>query len=530
MTKVISRGNSQGTPDTEEQGLSLNERLGLIALIDEGIRLGSPETPLEADLFNNLWELVNTTVSGSRVNRLKPEDSQDGLRVFEINAESGANLGRLNMLYLKKPIPCYYLMYVEVAAPFRRKGLGNRIIKHFGDFLARKSALGILNNIIPEDDPTYDIYLKQAWRPIESIAGDSMADPQDNYMVFIPPVLEGKELKKPVLKLLYHLKRKRTAFDLRDNEVMVQRTITEFKALCQTLLTYFAAEIKQGKSSDLMRFMFTRFVTKFIAFRRRIGNLMGYTGGESLEQIALPPEVAGLPIKSYAPRELALKASLAIGDKSLFARLPKDLQHEPARVIESLPNYRRPSFMAWLHERGKAYGDTLTIGDLMDLGFDPTRLKEFSFDNDEFIFERVQARQLLELQKKNELLERIASEMSTVKIRSAWLKTNPMLMAIKDRGNAYVLRRKVGGIHWEEAIEQLQGNPLLQELNASMRFDKIILSTVRKANEKIAHHVGIQKEVILDQLATFVSWDLKNNRPQMIIDFGGNHVESIWMA
>ena len=120
--------------------------------------------------------------------------------------------------------------------------------------------------------------------------------------------------------------------------------------------------------------------------------------------------------------------------------------------------------------------------------------------------------------------------MSTVKIRSAWLKTNPMLMAIKDRGNAYVLRRKVGGIHWEEAIEQLQSNPLLQELNTSMRFDKVILSTVRKANEKIAHHVGIQKEVILDQLATFVSWDLKNNRPQMIIDFGGNHVESIWMA
>jgi hypothetical protein len=530
MTKVISPDNAHGMPDTQEQGLRLNERLGLIALIDEGMRLGSPETPLVADLFNNLWELVSATVSGSRINRLKPEDSQDGLRVFEINAETGESLGRLNMLYLKKPLPCYYLIYVEVAAPFRRKGLGNRIIKYFGDFLARKSALGILNNIIPEDDPTYDIYHKQAWRPIESIVGDALAGPRDNYMVFIPPGLEGEELKKPVMKLLYHLKRKRTAIDLRDNEVMVQRTITEFKALCQTLLAYFGAEIKGGRSSDLMRFMFTRFVTKFIAFRRRIGNLMGYTGGESLEQISLPPEVAGLPIKSYAPRELALQASLAIGDKSLFARLPEDLQDEPARFIESLPNYRRPSFMAWLHERGKAYGDTLTIGDLMDLGFDPTRLKEFTIDNDEFIFERVQARQLMELQKKNELLDRIAAEMSTVKIRSAWLKTNPMLMAIKDRGNAYVLRRKVGGIHWEEAIEQLQGNPLLQEINASIRFDKVILSTVRKANEKIAHHMGIPKEVILDQLTTFVSWDLKNNRPHMIIGFEGNHVESIWMA
>ena len=35
------------------------------------------------------------------------------------------------MLYLKKPIPCYYLVYVEVAAPYRNRGLGNRILTHF---------------------------------------------------------------------------------------------------------------------------------------------------------------------------------------------------------------------------------------------------------------------------------------------------------------------------------------------------------------------------------------------------------------
>ena len=54
-----------------------------------------------------------------------------------------------------------------------------------------------------------------------------------------------------------------------------------------------------------MRFMFTRFVTKLIAFRRRIGDLVGYTGGESMEQITLTPEVARLEVKSYPPRELA---------------------------------------------------------------------------------------------------------------------------------------------------------------------------------------------------------------------------------
>jgi hypothetical protein len=518
------------TPHDTPKGLGLNERLGLLALMDEEMRAASPPAPHGADLFDNLWDLVTITVSGSRINRLKPEDTQNGFRVFEISAEGGDILGRLNMLYLKKPIPCYYLVYVEVAAPFRRKGLGNRIIRHFGDFLASKSAVGILDNIIPEDEPTYDIYQKRDWRPIDSIVENAPTDPHENYMIFIPPALAGKEIKKPVLQLLHHLKRRRTVIDIRDNDSMVQRTLAEFKTLHQTLLAYFAAEISTGESSAFMRFMFTRFVTKFIAFRRRIGDLLGYTGGESTEQITLLPQIAALPIKSYAPREWAKETSIAFGDRALFARLSEALQAEPARLIEALPNYHRPSLTAWLQERGKSYSDTLTIGDLMDLGFDPTRLKEITIDGEAFIFERVQARQLSELQKKNDLLDRIASEMPLAKTRNASLKTNPIVLAIQDRGNAYVLRRKVHGIHWEEALEQLQSHPLLQEMNASTGIDRVVLATVREANAKIADHIGVEKGTILDQLATFVSWDLHNNQPRMIIDFGMYYLEAVWMA
>ena len=284
--------------------LSLSERLGLVALIDEGMRLGLPEAPMVADLFNDLWDLMNATVSGSRLDRLKPEDSKNGLRLFEINAESGENLGRLNLLYLKKPIPCYYLVYVEVAAPFRKRGLGTRILKSFRDFLADKSALGVLNNIIPSEDPTYDIYLKQSWKPIQTIVGNSLLDKNDHYMIFIPPALEGKDLKEPVLRLLYHLKRRLTVIHVRENEIMVERTIAEFRDLYQTLLTYFEPEIRKGEASPFMRFIFTRFVTKLIAFRRRIGNLRGLyrrridranyphaRGGQSRGEIVCPPRI-----------------------------------------------------------------------------------------------------------------------------------------------------------------------------------------------------------------------------------------------
>ena len=514
----------------KKKGLSLNERLSLVTLIDEGMRLGLPGAPVAADLFSDLWDLVDATAKGGRINRLKFKDSQDGFQMFEIKAETGEHLGRLNMLYLKKPIPCYYLVYVEVAAPFRRKGLGNNILKYFADFLISKSAIGILDNIIPPEDPTYDIYIKRSWKPVEEIIGHLMLYKDDNYMIFIPSALEGKDLKQPVLKLMYHLKRRRAVIDVRDNEMMVKRTMSELRDLYQALLTYFGTELDNPQSSVFMRFLFTRFVTKFIAFRRRIGDLMGYTGGESTEQITLDVGIEKLQVKSYAPRELVKKNAVGIGDLELLSRLPEDLKRESARIIESLPNYRRPNFMAWLKEHGKAYKDSLTLGDLMDLGFDPTRLKEITIDDQEYIFERIQARQIEELQKRNELLERISSEMSNVKANSAWLKTNPILLIIRDRGNGYVLRRKIDAIHMEEALEQLQGDPKLKTVNETTRIDKVLLATVKEAIETISSRLGVEKELIRDQLTPFVSWDLKNNQPKMVIDFEASYLESLWMA
>ena len=530
MTKYSSSGTSKRRASNAQERLGLNERLGLIALIDEGMRFGSSGSPIVADLFNELWGLVDKTVSGARIDRLKPEDSHNGFRVFEINAETGENLGRLNMLYLRKPVPCYYLVYVEVAAPFRRRGLGNRILQHFRDFLENKSAVGILDNIIPKDDPTYDVYFKQAWEPIEAVIGEAIPDTCENYMVYIPPDLHNRELRGSILKLVHHLKRKRAAIDMRDNEIMVQRTIAEFKALYSALLTYSEKELQIGEPDSLSRFLFTRFATKFIAFRRRISNLIGYTGGDSLEQIGVAPKIAALPVQSYAPRELASKPTYVSGDMELILSLPEALKSHPAPFIEMLPNYQRPSLVTWLKEREILSGDALTIGDLLDLGFDPTRLKEITIHGDTFIFERIQARQLPDLEKKRELLDQIESKLLGARPNNALLQVNSPLLVIGDRGNAYVLRRKIGGIHWEEAVEQLQSAPHLQEINKAIGIEGMILATVRKANEMIGLELGVEKEAIPSLLASFVSWDLKTNRPGLVIDFTNTFLESVWMA
>jgi len=516
--------------DASQKELGLKERLGLISLIDEGFRMRSAESPMMSDLFSNLWDLVNATVSGSKIHRLKPEDSHNGFRVIEVNAENGENLGRLNMLYLRKPVPCYYLVYVEVASPFRRKGLGTQILQHFKEFLVRRSAVGILDNIIPEEDPTYDIYLKHAWQPVESIVGNSELADQHYYMIFVPPGLEGKDLKGPVLKLLHHLGRKREAIEMRDNQIMVQRTIAEFRGLYSALLTYFAEDMAEGKAPPLMRFMFTRFITKFIAFRRRIESLIGYTGGDSLEQITLAPEIDALPAQSYAPFDLENGPNLVDGDVQLWARLPEPLKQHPARFIEGLPNYERPSFTAWLKEHGANSGPGLTIGNLMDLGFDPTRLKEIVIDGQPCIFERIQARQIPDLKRRESLLQEIQACMCGCRIKNACLKVNLPLLTIRDRGNAYVLRRKIRGIHWEEAMEQIYSQPRLKELDRSLELRRMISGTVREATRAVSGQLNVEETEVSDLLACFVAWDIQANQPLLMIDFSTSYLTEVWMS
>ena len=184
----------------------------------------------------------------------------------------------------------------------------------------------------------------------------------------------------------------------------------------------------------------------------------------------------------------------------------------------------------WLEKNHKTYEDTLTLGDLMDLGFDPTRLKEIEIERETFIFERVQARQIPALQERGELVSRISNEMPNTKIKSAQFKTNPILLIIRDRGNGYVLRRKIDAIHWEEAIEQLQSNPNLKSTNDAVKLDRIIMETVKNAATTIARQMNMERETIIDQLTPFVSWDLINNRPKMVIDFAFSYVETIWIA
>ena len=82
----------------------------------------------------------------------------------------------------------------------------------------------------------------------------------------------------------------------------------------------------------------------------------------------------------------------------------------------------------------------------------------------------------------------------------------------------------------EEALEQLQSDPRLKTLNETTRIDRILVDTVKAATADISNRLDVEKEWVLDQLTPFVSWDLKNNQPKMVIDFGSSYLESLWIA
>jgi hypothetical protein len=218
------------------------------------------------------------------------------------------------------------------------------------------------------------------------------------------------------------------------------------------------------------------------------------------------------------------------GDRELWLLLPDVIKKHPARVIESLPNYRRPSLVAWLEKEGRASSDSLTIGDLLDLGFDPTRLKEITIDGTDYIFERIQPRFLEEVERKRKVLERLETALLGERARNTPLRTNPPLLVLRDRGNLYVLRRKVPAIHWDEALDQLQTRAALKDLNSTLRLDKKIIGTVRTATDIINSGLGQDSECSLDRFTFFVAWDLETNQPGITVDFSGSYLECLWIA
>ena len=506
---------------------------GILTLVDVTLedQLWGHECLFPYEVFEGLNELINRTAHGTRIDRSRPKGGSQPFHIFEIHTEEGDALGYLNMIYLRKPIPCYYLVYVEVLSPFRGRGLGNKILGAFKEFVENKEAVGLLDNIIPPDEPTNDIYTKLGWKDIEELIGESVVNGERHYMVFIPAPMKFLDLRGRLIKLLFKVKKKRPIIDMHDNESMVKRTISEFRSVYETLEHLFDIELSTGTSTPFMCFLFTKFVTKVLGFRRRITTLLGYTGGESLEQISISEEIKSLPIQPYSLWSSKEGQAEIWGEERVIRSLPKELKREPTHYIEGLYFYQRPYLSSWFRKGEEGEGTfNLKIADILELGFDPTRLREFQHEGVEYIFERSTLPFLPYIKRRRSLLPKIAKHTSGMRFRNATVQINPPLAIFRDRGNVYALRRKVEGIHLEEALDQLKTAPNLKEMNRTVRMDRVIVSTIYGIIEEFRKIFDKRLHEEIENLTFFIPWDIEGNIPKMNVDITGVSLSTVWVT
>jgi hypothetical protein len=119
---------------------------------------------------------------------------------------------------------------------------------------------------------------------------------------------------------------------------------------------------------------------------------------------------------------------------------------------------------------------------------------------------------------------------SGVRFRQAIGQVNPILLIFRDRGNTYVLRRKLGGVHSQEALDQLMTMPHLKELNRAVRIDTAVTGTIKDARDFLRKEFASSFRREIDELTYFVPWDIEQNFPRVTVDVSGISLNTLWIS
>lgn len=119
---------------------------------------------------------------------------------------------------------------------------------------------------------------------------------------------------------------------------------------------------------------------------------------------------------------------------------------------------------------------------------------------------------------------------SRVRFHHGSVQTNPPLVILQDRGNVYILRKKVEGIHFEEGLEQLRTSPYLKEMNRAAGIDRVVVTMVNEIKEWLRKVCDSSLHEEIDDLAFFVPWDLQKDIPKLMVDDKGVSLHNVWIA
>lgn len=279
-----------------------------------------------------------------------------------------------------------------------------------------------------------------------------------------------------------------------------------------------------------MNFMFTRLTTRLIGFHRRIESLIGYTGGESLQQLSFADDIKKLPVQPYSLWRFDEEDGGMWGNEEILRNLPQELKEDPTFYIENLPFYRRPYLDNWTKKTGLEPSQALTISDLLDFMFDPTRLREFHHKGVKYIFERVSPLFFNALLRKRAFLKRVEKSEADLHFQGTIIRVNPIILVIRDRGNVYALRRQVQGVHSQEALDQLKTIPHLRNLNSAVGVTRCIQNVIKETEKSLKKRFHSQFKREIEEFAYFIPWDIELNTPAIRVDISGISLDTVWLA
>jgi hypothetical protein len=173
---------------------------------------------------------------------------------------------------------------------------------------------------------------------------------------------------------------------------------------------------------------------------------------------------------------------------------------------------------------------TLSISNLLDFKFDPTRLREFHHKGVKYIFERVSPLFFTALLRKRAFLKRVEKSEADLHFHGTIIRVNPVILVVRDRGNVYALRRQVQGVHSQEALDQLKAVPHLRSLNSVVGVDRCIQNVVKATGDSLKKRFHSRFKREIEDLAYFIPWDIERNNPEIRVDISRISLDTVWLA
>ncbi|MCR4312101.1 MAG: GNAT family N-acetyltransferase [Candidatus Uhrbacteria bacterium] len=135
------------------------------------------------------------------LHELKDFERKHRLKLLDSKGELA---GFAEMVYFGKPVPMYYLEYMQINESHRGKGYGGELIEQVNAFIKDKGKMGLLVNAIEEDKASHDMYLAHGWRetyipdllilnPPNGLSDDDIADLEKRVMKWTDGVYEKSE-------------------------------------------------------------------------------------------------------------------------------------------------------------------------------------------------------------------------------------------------------------------------------------------------------------------------------------------------